>query len=143
MADDDQNNTLLTYEFYERFHEAIAQRALAMRFSSGGPTVARSIDRLRIEAEAELYAYLLKAIERFPRAERTDGEGTPVAFYCEHRHQCKWQCLALHQGLGWGRIENTLSAWREWHRRECGGRLIHLFNGQDVTGLDKGKEAGR
>lgn len=49
------------------------------------------------------------------------------AFYCERRHQCKWQCFALHQGLGWGRIPDENNPWRVWHARECGGKLIELF----------------
>lgn len=69
--------------------------------------------------------------------EQTVGDSAPIAFYCKRRHQCKWQCFALHQGLGWGRIENTNPAWREWHQRECGGRLIPLYDSTVVENLKK------
>ena len=45
--------------------------------------------------------------------------------YCEHGTKCKWKCFALdYEGYGHGRIENYLPAWKEWHEKECGGKLI-------------------
>jgi len=45
--------------------------------------------------------------------------------YCEHGTKCKWKCFALdYEGYGHGRIENYLQAWRDWHEKECGGKLI-------------------
>jgi hypothetical protein len=45
--------------------------------------------------------------------------------YCEHGTKCKWKCFALDsQGYGHGRIENYLQAWRDWHEKKCGGKLI-------------------
>lgn len=51
----------------------------------------------------------------------------PGVWCCEHRAECKWQGFALHQGLSWGIIPEH-SQWREWHDRECGGRLIQLID---------------
>jgi len=50
----------------------------------------------------------------------------PGVWCCEYRHKCKWQGFALHQGLAWGSKEYALRAWRTWHDRECGGKLIQL-----------------
>jgi hypothetical protein len=45
--------------------------------------------------------------------------------YCEHGTKCKWKGFALDsQGYGHGRIENYLQAWKDWHEKECGGKLI-------------------
>ena len=49
-----------------------------------------------------------------------------VAFYCEHKHKCKWQGFALHQGLGWGNPPPASHPWRKWHDQECGGQLKSL-----------------
>lgn len=49
------------------------------------------------------------------------------AFYCQKRHQCRWQGLILHQGLGWGLIPGEHDPWRVWHDKECGGRLVELI----------------
>ncbi len=49
------------------------------------------------------------------------------AFYCERKHLCRWQCFALHQGLGWGPIPPSTNPWRVWHDKECGGRLLRLI----------------
>jgi len=51
----------------------------------------------------------------------------PGVWCCEHRAKCKWQGFALHQGLSWGAIPEH-GQWREWHNRECGGRLIQLID---------------
>jgi hypothetical protein len=51
----------------------------------------------------------------------------PMAFYCEHKHKCKWQGFALNSGLGWGVPPDTTDAWREWHDKQCGGKLIQLY----------------
>ena len=46
-------------------------------------------------------------------------------FYCEKRKQCTWKCFALgHEGFAIGRVNQTLSAWREAHAQHCGGKLI-------------------
>lgn len=46
---------------------------------------------------------------------------------CEKHSQCKWQGFALHRGLAWGTIADSLPEWRERHERECGGKLIQLL----------------
>jgi len=46
-------------------------------------------------------------------------------FVCERRNDCKWKCFALDKnGFTFGKIEDTLSAWKEWHQKQCGGKLI-------------------
>ena len=46
-------------------------------------------------------------------------------FYCEKKRQCTWKCFALsHEGFSLGKLDQTLSAWREAHSRHCGGKLI-------------------
>jgi hypothetical protein len=52
----------------------------------------------------------------------------PIAFYCEKLHQCKWQGFKLHQGLGWGAVPGENDPWRVWHDKECGGKLIELYD---------------
>ena len=45
--------------------------------------------------------------------------------YCEHKSKCKWKGFALDgNGYGIGRVENYLQKWRDWHEKECGGKLI-------------------
>jgi hypothetical protein len=45
--------------------------------------------------------------------------------YCEHKSKCKWKGFALDgNGYGIGKVENYLQAWRDWHEKECGGKLI-------------------
>ena len=45
--------------------------------------------------------------------------------YCEHKSKCKWKGFALDgNGYGIGRVENYLQTWRDWHEKECGGKLI-------------------
>ena len=45
--------------------------------------------------------------------------------YCEHKSKCKWKGFALDgNGYGIGRVENYLQAWKDWHEKECGGKLI-------------------
>ena len=53
-----------------------------------------------------------------------------IAHYCEHKHKCKWQGFHFHQGLAWGEIPKA-GSWLEWHERECGGRLIPIYEGGD------------
>lgn len=51
-----------------------------------------------------------------------DGQ---AIFYCEKTTKCKWQCFALHRGMGWGKIPLLYpDGWRDWHERKCGGKLI-------------------
>ena len=46
-------------------------------------------------------------------------------FYCEKKEKCKWKAFALEfHGVGFGKIENTTYEWRQWHEKECGGKLI-------------------
>lgn len=45
---------------------------------------------------------------------------------CDQQHKCKWQGFALHQGLSWGTIPDESNVWRQWHDRECGGKLIQI-----------------
>lgn len=52
----------------------------------------------------------------------------PLAFYCEHRHKCKWQGFKLHQGLGWGEIPSEHDKWTWTHTHVCGGRLIQIYD---------------
>ena len=59
----------------------------------------------------------------------------PIAFYCEKKSRCSWQCFTLHQGLGWGPIPDPESCiWREWHDKECGGKLIPLYGEVEENG---------
>lgn len=61
-------------------------------------------------------------------------------FCCSRKSGCKWQCLVLHHGLGWGTIPNKHNAWRRWHDQECSGVLIQLCAPADgannVSGVD-------
>ena len=50
----------------------------------------------------------------------------PGVWCCEHRFNCNWQGINLHQGLGWGTIPPEHSVFRKWHDKECGGKLIQL-----------------
>ena len=52
----------------------------------------------------------------------------PVAYYCERKHKCKWQAFTMHHGLTWGQPPDRTDEWMKWHTRECGGRLIILFD---------------
>lgn len=45
---------------------------------------------------------------------------------CERMAFCRWQGYELSFGLAWGRVEDCSPTWREWHDRECGGKLIQL-----------------
>jgi hypothetical protein len=45
--------------------------------------------------------------------------------YCEHKSKCKWKGFALDgNGYGIGKVENYLQEWKDWHEKECGGKLI-------------------
>jgi len=46
-------------------------------------------------------------------------------YYCEKKTHCNWKCFALDAyGLGFGIIPSGHDAWRIWHDKECGGKLI-------------------
>ena len=61
--------------------------------------------------------------------------------YCERGTKCKWKCFALdYQGYGHGRIEDYLPAWKEWHEKECGGRLIQAVIVNDMQSVLENKE---
>ena len=52
---------------------------------------------------------------------------TPV-IRCEHGANCKWKCFALdYYGNGIGTLKNYEGAWKEWHEKQCGGKLIQSF----------------
>ena len=46
-------------------------------------------------------------------------------YYCEKKNKCQWKAFALNaDGMSLGRVENALPAWREWHEKMCGGKLV-------------------
>ena len=59
------------------------------------------------------------------------------AFFCEKMDKCQWQGFALHQGLGWGEVPSPHDTWREYHDRECGGKLIQMSVEVEVKGENK------
>ena len=64
--------------------------------------------------------------------------------YCERGRDCKWKCFALdYEGYGHGKLQNYLTEWREWHEKQCGGKLIQaeivLPNKQEKGENDNGK----
>lgn len=61
----------------------------------------------------------------------TNAEENYEAWCCEKRSKCNWQGFALHQGLAWGSIPPATDPWRQWHDRECGGKLIRLRRPHD------------
>lgn len=69
--------------------------------------------------------------------EMSSGTRDLSVWCCERKERCRWQGFALNQGLGWGTVRKS-GAWREWHDRECGGRLIQLTgpDGRSVRGDD-------
>lgn len=79
-------------------------------------------DKLSADRFVELAAALESAL-----LEKLCGE--PVAHYCEHKHRCKWPGV---RGMpAFGPVSDCISAWVEWHERECGGRLISLYTIKD------------
>jgi hypothetical protein len=55
-----------------------------------------------------------------------DPANRPI-FCCEKMEKCSFQGFVLRHGLSWGRIEDTLEAWRKAHSEYCGGRLVQLI----------------
>lgn len=56
----------------------------------------------------------------------TGGYMKEKIWYCSEKAKCKWQCFALHQGLGWGEIPSKDNKWRQWHDKTCKGELIQI-----------------
>jgi hypothetical protein len=67
----------------------------------------------------------------------------PSVWSCEHGVKCKWKPLGNFPHFGTMRYAQP--EWLEWHKKECGGRLVELYRGNDqpeqpetetVLGLD-------
>jgi hypothetical protein len=56
------------------------------------------------------------------------GLELPPIWFCERKHQCKWQCFALNGGIAFGEIPiyRGDNSWFKWHEKECGGKLIQI-----------------
>jgi cell division protein FtsB len=52
----------------------------------------------------------------------------PDIWFCERKHQCKWQGFALNGGVAFGEIPTDTSdnSWFKWHEKECGGKLTQI-----------------
>ena len=52
----------------------------------------------------------------------------PDIWFCERKHQCKWQGFALNGGVSFGEIPTDKSdnSWFKWHEKECGGKLTQI-----------------
>jgi hypothetical protein len=49
-------------------------------------------------------------------------------FCCTKKSACTWQCYVLHQGLGWGNLEQpSVSEWKKYHDMHCLGKLVQLI----------------
>lgn len=60
----------------------------------------------------------------------------PVAYYCEHKHRCKWQ------GGGypaWGNPKNAVRQWLDRHQRVCGGEFILLHTAAELAAAAEAK----
>jgi hypothetical protein len=55
-------------------------------------------------------------------------DGNYNIWYCTRKHKCKWQAFAMCQGLAWGVIPDKSNKWRQWHDRECDGKLIQVHH---------------
>jgi len=48
-------------------------------------------------------------------------------YMCERGRDCKWKCFAFDSnGFTFGDIPDDSTAWKKWHDKECGGKLIPL-----------------
>lgn len=90
-------------------------------------------DALTLDTARELLRDAAQGLRYYVDGEKAEaGGGEAVAFYCEHKHRCKWMAAGGYPA--WGTPERHLEAWQEKHREYCGGEFHLLYTAQPASG---------
>jgi hypothetical protein len=111
---------------------AVAENGAGVLSGDAGHEIyCRRRDAVGLPSYASVHEVALRILAAKIRAnpEIKPADKSPVAeaFFCEHKHKCKWQGYPMSAGLAWGPIPEKGDRWRDAHDERCGGRLVTML----------------